>query len=47
MILYPDAYYIDVQQHHSSAAEVSNKIEASVLLYGLQQFYKSFILGTT
>jgi len=47
MDLYLDAYRSHVQQLRSSGATVSNEIEASVLLNGLDKGYESFIVATT
>jgi hypothetical protein len=44
---YLDAYRSHVQQLRSSGATVSNEIEASVLLNGLDKGYESFIVATT
>jgi hypothetical protein len=47
MELYLDAFHLHVQQLRSSGATVSNEIEASVLLKGLDNGYESFIVTTT
>jgi len=45
--LYLDAFRSHVQQLRSSGAPVSNEIEASALLNGLDDGYESFIVSTT
>jgi len=45
--LYLDAFHSHVQQLRSSGAPVSNEIEASALLNGLEDGYESFIVSTT
>jgi len=47
MDLYLDAFRMHIQQLRSSGAIVSNEIEASVLLNGLDDGYESFIVSTT
>ena len=47
MELYLDAFRLQVQQLRSSGAPVSNEIEASALLNGLDDGYESFIVSTT
>jgi hypothetical protein len=44
---YLDAYRSCCQQLRSSGAEISNEIEASVLLNGLGENYENFIVATT
>jgi hypothetical protein len=47
MELYLDAFRLHIQELRSSGATVSNEIEASVLLNGLDSGYESFIVTTT
>jgi hypothetical protein len=47
MDLYLDTYRTYCQQLRSSGAEISNEIEASVLLNGLDENYENFIVATT
>ncbi|KAF8242081.1 hypothetical protein K440DRAFT_169477 [Wilcoxina mikolae CBS 423.85] len=47
MELYIDAFRLHIQELRSSGATVSNEIEASVLLNGLDSGYESFIVTTT
>jgi len=44
---YLDAYRTYCQELRSSGAEISNEIEASVLLNGLGEEYENFIVATT
>ena len=47
MELYIDAFRSHCQQLRSSGAEISNEIEASVLLNGLDNGFESFLIATT
>lgn len=47
MELYIDAFRSHCQQLRSSGAEISNEIEASVLLNGLDNGIESFLIATT
>ena len=47
MELYIDAFRSHCQQLRSSGAEISNDIEASVLLNGLVNGFESFLIATT